>query len=80
MIVFIINVNFGLRINKMKKKVWCKNCKYLIHFHNDYGSSFDFCRAYFFPEENTSILIMWETLKWNKKGNCKIYKRKWYKF
>lgn len=57
---------------------YCKNCRYIIHLHSNYGSSFDFCRAFIFHANG--FFRIPETAEWNKGGDCIAYKRKWYKF
>jgi hypothetical protein len=57
---------------------YCKNCKYIIHFYGNHGSSFDFCKVFRFYENG--FFRISETAEWNKKGYCLAYKRKWWKF
>jgi hypothetical protein len=59
------------------KKVHCKNCRYIIHFHNECSSSYDFCKAFMFYDNNTFVIN--ETSLYNESGDCLVYKRKWWK-
>ena len=51
-------------------KVYCRNCKYLGW--DNVGRCYD---------GKTEMFLGMKTTQWsNKMGNCKYYKRKWWRF
>ncbi len=68
------------------KKVYCRNCKYnkveqSMFFASTYcvnPINIDVKDCYYKPNQNITYLYDQSTL--NKNNNCKLYKRKWWKF
>jgi len=77
---------------KSNSKVYCCNCKYFTEGHMDYdlfAMSRSYCNSltglvkinpiYGAYNERINLGVSDKSYP-NKKGNCKFYKRKWYKF
>ncbi len=63
-------------------KVFCKNCKYMLCFYGGFYF-FEICRA----KATIFNHLPWQEayyptlcLNQNRNGECKYYKRKWWKF
>ena len=78
--------------NKSNNMVYCCNCKYFTEGHMDYdlfAMSRSYCNSltglvkinpiYGAYNERINLGVSDKSYP-NKKGNCKFYKRKWYKF